>query len=125
MKLFLKYLQKNRKKIFLLADKEEQIQSLSEEIRHYHRGIVITGGAALVPDEGQEEKVINEINGTETDCLVSMFSSPWQGAVHRRKESASKRKVMDRLRSASYAELYRKEDRQKSEDILFEKVVSL
>ncbi|MCU6746422.1 WecB/TagA/CpsF family glycosyltransferase [Faecalicatena acetigenes] len=78
LKLFLKYLQKNRKKIFLLADKEEQIQSLSEEIRHYHRGIVITGGAALVPDEGQEEKVINEINGTETDCLVSMFSSPWQ-----------------------------------------------
>ena len=39
---------------------------------------MITGGAALVPDEGQEEKVINEINGTETDCLVSMFSSPWQ-----------------------------------------------
>lgn len=78
LKLFLKYLQKNRKKIFLLADKEEQIQSLSEEIRHYHRGIVITGGAALVPDEGQEEKVINEINGTETDCLVSIFSSPWQ-----------------------------------------------
>ena len=34
LKLFLKYLQKNRKKIFLLADKEEQIQSLSEEIRH-------------------------------------------------------------------------------------------
>ena len=78
LKLFLKYLQKNRKKIFLLADKEEQIQALSEEIRHYHRGIVITGGAALVPDEGQEEKVINEINGTETDCLVSIFSSPWQ-----------------------------------------------
>lgn len=78
LKLFLKYLQKNRRRIFLLADSEEVLESLKEEIRHYHRGIVITGGAALPEDAGQEEKVINEINGTETDCLVSVLSSPWQ-----------------------------------------------
>ena len=78
LKMFLKYFQKNHKKVFLLAEDEEEAAVLAEEMGRYHRGIVITGSFILPREEGQIENVINEINGTETDCLVSVLSSPWQ-----------------------------------------------
>ena len=28
--------------------------------------------------EGREEEIINEINGTETDCIISVLPSPYQ-----------------------------------------------
>ena len=62
----------------LLAEDEEEAAVLAEEMGRYHRGIVITGSFILPREEGQIENVINEIDGTETDCLVSVLSSPWQ-----------------------------------------------
>ncbi|GEM_PF-92391 len=78
LKMFLKYLQKNRKKVFLLADSEEEAENLESAIHRYHRGIFVTGCIALTADSGQEERIINEINGTETECLLSALTSPWQ-----------------------------------------------
>lgn len=78
LKLFLKYLQKNRKKIFLLAQSEEIVKRAEDIISRYHYGIRLTGHALLDADDGREEAVINTINGTETDCLISILTSPYQ-----------------------------------------------
>ena len=78
LKMFMKYLQKNQKRIYLLADTEEEIRQAESAIRHYNRGIRISGHACLNPADNREEEVVNDINGTETDCVLSVLSSPYQ-----------------------------------------------
>ena len=78
LKMFMKYLQKNQKRIYLLADTEEEIRQAESAIRHYNRGIRISGHACLNPADNREEEVVNDINGTETDCVLSVLPSPYQ-----------------------------------------------
>ena len=78
LKMFMKYLQKNQKRIYLLADTEEEIVQAENAIRHYNRGIRLSGHACLDPAGNREEEVVNDINGTETDCVLSVLSSPYQ-----------------------------------------------
>ena len=78
LKMFMKYLQKNQKRIYLLADTEEELSRAENAIRHYNRGIRISGHACLDPADSREEEVVNDINGTETDCILSVLSSPYQ-----------------------------------------------
>lgn len=78
LKMFLKYLQKKQKRIYLLADTEEEIIQVENAIRHYNRGMRLSGHACLHPDDNREKEVVNEINGTETDCVLSVLSSPYQ-----------------------------------------------
>ena len=78
LKIFMKYLQKNQKKVFVLAETEEELTRVEEAIQRYNRGIRFTGDALLGPDDNREESVINYINGTETDCILSVLPSPYQ-----------------------------------------------
>ena len=78
LKMFMKYLQKNQKRIYLLADTEEELSRAENAIRHYNRGIRISGHACLDPADSREEEVVNDINGTETDCILSVLSAPYQ-----------------------------------------------
>ena len=78
LKMFMKYLQKNQKRIYLLADTEEEIVQAENAIRRYNRGIRLSGHACLHPDDNREKEVVNDINGTETDCVLSVLSSPYQ-----------------------------------------------
>ena len=78
LKMFMKYLQKNQNKVYLLAETEDDISATENAIRRYNRGIRISGHACLSPDEGREEEVVNDINGTETDCILSVLSVPYQ-----------------------------------------------
>ena len=78
LKMFMKYLQKNQKRIYLLADTEEEIVQAENAIRHYNRGIRVSGHACLDSAGNREEEVVNDINGTETDCVLSVLSSPYQ-----------------------------------------------
>ena len=76
--MFLKYLQKNRRKVFLLAADEEDMDSLTDALERMNRRLVITGQALTGSAEGREEKVVNEINGTDTECIISVIPSPYQ-----------------------------------------------
>ena len=78
LKMFMKYLQKNQKRVYLLADTEDEIMQAENAIRRYNRGIRLSGHACLHPDDNREEEVVNDINGTETDCVLSVLSSPYQ-----------------------------------------------
>lgn len=76
-RMFMRYLRKNHKKVFLLADTQEALIRTEEAIEQFHHGMRLTG-KSLLADPGREENVINEINGTETDCILSVLSSPYQ-----------------------------------------------
>lgn len=78
IKMFMKYLQKNRKKVFLLAESEEKLNTVENAMKYYDKGICLTGHALIREGENREEEVINEINGTETDCILSVLTSPYQ-----------------------------------------------
>lgn len=78
LKLFFKYLQRKRKKVFLLAAQEEELVKLGDALQPYKGGLVIAG-QAILPEEGARiENVINEINGVEPDCVLSALPCPWQ-----------------------------------------------
>ena len=78
VKMFMKYLQKNQNKVYILAETDEDISMTENAIRRYNRGIRLSGHACLSPDERREEEVVNDINGTETDCILSVLSAPYQ-----------------------------------------------
>ena len=78
LKMFMKYLQKNRRKVFLLAGSDEEMQRVKEAIGWYNHGIQIAGSATVSPQDETVEDVINDINGTETDCILSVLPSPYQ-----------------------------------------------
>ena len=78
LKMFMKYLQKNQKRVFLLAGSDEELFRVEEAVRRFNRGIRFTGHALLSPQDNREENVINDINGTETDCILSVLPSPYQ-----------------------------------------------
>ena len=80
LKMFFKYLQKDKKKIFLLADQKEELGILRKMMTLYGRDVRIVGQAVLPEEGGRKDNVINEINGLEPDCIISNLPCPWQEA---------------------------------------------
>ena len=78
LRMFMKYMQKNHKKLFLLAESEEELEKTEELLLKRNRGIQIIGKTVVTQDGELIQKVINAINGTETDCILSVLSSPFQ-----------------------------------------------
>ncbi len=73
IRMLLKYFQKNKKRIFLVAGSEENLASLKSFLEQYCKGIVISGRAVLPEEENLAESVINEINGVDLDCVLSVL----------------------------------------------------
>lgn len=78
LKLFARYLQKNRKRVFFLAPDESELENVRDLLRRSGREMRIAGYAFLNESDGREEEVVNEINGTETDCVISVLPAPYQ-----------------------------------------------
>ena len=77
LRMFFKYLQKNRKTLFLLAESEDELVRIQTVLKLYASGLLIAGQAVLPTDGSMEENVINEINGVEPDCILSGLSTPY------------------------------------------------
>ena len=77
LQMFLKYLQKNKKRIFLLADNEGERETAADELMKTYKGLMIVG-SAVMPEENSEDQIVNEINGLEVDCILSVLASPRQ-----------------------------------------------
>lgn len=78
LKMFLRYLQRNHKKVFLIAGSEQELQGVELVLDRYNRGILIVGQGVLDSDGKAMEDVINDVNGVETDCIFSVLPSPQQ-----------------------------------------------
>ena len=55
LKMFMKYMQKNHKKIFLLADSEENLGKVEAVLSRHNRGIRVTG--QMVISENEEHRL--------------------------------------------------------------------
>ena len=77
LRLILKYLEKHKSKVFLLAENETELDSLKTKLRQYGR-LVPVGQAVLSAEGGGEEKVVNEINAVIPDCVLSILPCPEQ-----------------------------------------------
>jgi len=65
-------------KIFLLADSEENLGKVEAVLSRHNRGSRVTGQMVISENEEQIQDAINAINGTETDCILSVLPSPFQ-----------------------------------------------
>ena len=73
LKMFLRYLKKGNRKVFLLAPSEERMGKLRDYLARYYSGIEISG-AEIVEDKPQVgDMIVNKINGAETECIFRYF----------------------------------------------------
>ncbi len=78
LKLFLQYLHKNHKRIYLLGEREEDCTRFYEYFMQRYPGCQIVGVAKLSPQDPADDMVVNAINGSECDCILSGLPSPLQ-----------------------------------------------
>ena len=78
LKMFMRYLHKNHKRVYLLVESEEEGQSVYNYLQHSYGGIQIIGLAKVSAQNRADDMLVNAINGGEVDCVISALSSPLQ-----------------------------------------------
>ena len=78
MKMFLRYLHKNHKRVYLLVETQEEGEAFFQYLEHYYRGIQIVGMAKVSAENRADDMLVNAINGSEVDCVLSALSVPLQ-----------------------------------------------
>lgn len=73
LKMFIRYLHKNHKKIYLLTSTKEEIRRFEDYVKSHYSGIKIAGTFAMQESEIADDMVVNQINGTEADCILSVL----------------------------------------------------
>ena len=73
LKMFIRYLHKNHKKVYLLALTKEEIRRFEDYVKSRYSGIKIAGTFAMHESEIADDMVVNQINGTEADCILSVL----------------------------------------------------
>ena len=58
--------------------REIEAAQLKAEVPEFKTGDTVRVHALIKEGENREEDVVNEINGTETDCILSVLTSPYQ-----------------------------------------------
>lgn len=75
---FFKKLLRKRKRIYWLGNSETDKEAFMEHIDMCYKGLRVLGGFALQDFEGDIDLVLNEINASAPDVIVSTLSSPEQ-----------------------------------------------
>ena len=78
IKIFLKYMSKNNKKIFLIALNPEELLDAKNKVSKYYEISSVEGMSVSELTGRSEEEIINEINALEPDCILSVLPSPKQ-----------------------------------------------
>ena len=82
-KLFLRMFL-NHHKIYLLAASQEELVKAEEALAKYNQGIRVVGDAVIHPEDGELTDadrihgIVNAVNGSEADCILSVLPSPAQ-----------------------------------------------
>ena len=78
LKMFLRYIHKHHKRVYLLVEAEEEVQDFYEYVEKHYSGIEIAGMAKVSAENRADDMIVNAINGGEVDCVLSILSSPLQ-----------------------------------------------
>jgi len=80
LKMILHYFHKNRSRVFLLVESEEDRTRLKDYFEGYYSGIDIVGTEIVSKDSSMDDMILNCINGVEAECVISVLPSPLQEA---------------------------------------------
>ena len=75
---FFKRIERNKKSVFLLGETEEKIEELKKELQKDFSQLKFAGDYAVENCVGDLEAVINDMNATTPDVIVSVLPSPLQ-----------------------------------------------
>lgn len=78
LKMFLRYLHKNHHRIFLLTENVADEELLEAYLREAYPGIGIAGKANMQEHGVCDDMILNKVNGTEAECVLSFLESPLQ-----------------------------------------------
>ena len=75
---FFKYASEYNKSIFLLVDRESQIEKLNTYLEGKYNDINITGAYAVENSNEDEDSIVNEVNSISPDIIVSVIGTTFQ-----------------------------------------------
>ena len=78
IKMFLQFLHKNQLKVLLLTEDQDALQELREYIEAEYDKIQIIETAVWEEDGVSEDKLLNCLNGAESECILAALPSPMQ-----------------------------------------------
>lgn len=78
LKMFARFLHKNRVKVFLLAENENILSQLKSFVVEKSSGVEILETATLEEHGVSDDMILNRINGVEADCVLAALPSPQQ-----------------------------------------------
>lgn len=78
LKMFIRYLHKNHKRVYLLVESGEEGEEFYRYLEHFYSGIQIIGLAKVSAADRADEMLVNDINGGEVDCVLAALSAPLQ-----------------------------------------------
>jgi len=78
LKMFMRYLHKNHKRVYLLVNSTEEGEELYNYFECYYSGIQIVGLAKVSAENRADDMLVNAINGGEIDCVIAALIPPLQ-----------------------------------------------
>ena len=69
---------KNHKRLYLLVESEEEGQEAFRYLQKAYSGIQLVGLAKVSAEGRADDMLVNAINGSEVDCVLSALSVPLQ-----------------------------------------------
>lgn len=78
LRMFMRYLHKNHKRIYLLVESEEEGQEFFDYLQRNYYGLQVVGLAKVSAQNRADDMLVNDINGGEVDCILAALASPLQ-----------------------------------------------
>lgn len=75
---FFKRVERNKKTVFLLGEKEDKLKTVRDELEKEFPKLVFVGEYAVENCVGNLEAVINDMNATTPDVILSVLPNPLQ-----------------------------------------------
>ena len=104
LRMFLKYLQKNHHKIYLLAASQEELVKAEEALARYNQGIRVVGDAVIHPEDGELTDA-DRIHGIVNRALID--TRVWIGCGSVLMRSFDDRKMTSRIKRMLVKKVFR------------------
>lgn len=92
-RLFGRYLHKNQKKVFLLAETTLLLREMQSFIMTKFPKITVEGTVVMEEHTASEDMIVNAINMADADCIIAAVSSPTQERFVKKYRTALNAKI--------------------------------
>lgn len=76
LKMILRYLHRNHRRVYLLVDTQEQGEALYDYLGSRYYNVQVGGMAKVAAGDRADDMIVNAVNGADVDCVISLMSSP-------------------------------------------------